>query len=208
MYDGTDDVRVLAARTGTAVRMVAGMTVEIANPSGSQVVDTWALCLPEGEEYLSVEHTRSVIGRLVPRVGDRLYSDLREPVLTLVADTSPGAHDMLVPACDPARYRLLGARGHHANCRENFLTAVASAGLRPGQVQVPNPLNLFMNVPVDGHGNLTLAEPLSAPGDLVRLRAERDLLLVLSACPQDLAPVNGAAREPADIHYRLLDPVG
>lgn len=201
-----EGVKVLAARTGRAVRMSAGSTVEIVNPGGSQVVDTWALCLPEGTEHLSVEHTRVLLGRLVPRVGDVLYSDRREPVLTLTHDTSPGVHDMLVPACDPARYRLLGAEGH-ANCQDNFLGAVAAAGLTPPwAARVPSPLNLFMNVPVDADGTLTFAAPRSAPGDQVRLRAERDLLLVISACPQDLVPVNGRQQSPADVHYRILPP--
>ncbi len=192
---------VLAARHATAVPLAAGSVVEIVNPAGSQVVDTWALCLPDGAERLSVEHTRGMLGRLGPRVGDTLYSDRREPVLTLTEDTGPGVHDMLIPACDPARYRLLGAEGH-ANCRDNFLAAVAAAGLGP--VPVPNPLNLFMNVPVAADGTLSFAAPRSAPGDRVRLRAEKDLLLVMSACPQDLVPVNGAQQQPSDVHFRVL----
>lgn len=199
-------VTIVPAGTGRAVRVQAGTAVEIINPSGSQVVDTWALCLPGGDEYLSVEHTRTTLGRLVPRSGDALYSDRREPVLTLVDDTSPGVHDTLIPACDAARYRLLGAEGHHANCHDNFVAAVREAGLEP--VPVPNPLNLFMNVPWTADGTLSFAAPRSAPGDLVRLRAERDVLLVMSACPQDLVPVNGLLRRPSDVHFRLLAPTG
>jgi uncharacterized protein YcgI (DUF1989 family) len=197
--------RVLRARTGVAVPLAAGAAVEIVNPGGSQVVDTWALVLPDGTEHLSVAHTRAVLGRLVPRLGDTLHSDRREAVLTLVEDTSPGTHDMLVPACDPARYRLLGAEGH-ANCRDNFVAAVTGAGL-PAK-HVPDPLNLFMNVPVAADGTFAFAAPRSAPGDRVRLRAEKDVLVVLSACPQDLLPVNGARQEPADVHYRVVAPPG
>ncbi len=199
-----EDVKVLAARTGVALPVAAGSTVEIINPGGSQVVDTWALCLPRGDGHLSVDHTRAMLGRLVPRVGDTLYSDHREPVLTLTSDTGPGVHDMLIPACDPARYRLLGAAGHHGNCRENFLGAVAEAGF-PAEA-VPGPLNLFMNVPVAEDGTLTFAAPRGRPGDSVRLRADRDVLLVMSACPQDMLPVNGQLRQPSDVHYRVLTP--
>jgi uncharacterized protein len=195
--------RVLPARDGVAVPLSAGSVIEITNPGGSQVVDTWALRVPDSAEHLSVEHTRVMLGRLVPRTGDTLYSNRREAVLTFVEDTSPGTHDMLIPACDPARYRLLGAEGH-ANCHDNFLAAIAPAGLAP--LPVPNPLNLFMNVPVAPDGALSFAAPRSAPGDRVRLRAEQDLLIVLSACPQDLLPVNGHHRQPADIHYRVLAP--
>ncbi len=161
--------RVVVARHGVGVALPTGSVVETANPMGSQFVDAWVLSLPDGREHLSVAHTRGMLGRLVPRVGDTLRSDRREPVLTLVADTGPGGHDMLAPACDPARYRLLGAEGH-ANRHDNFLAAVAAYGL--GTVPVPDPLNLFMNVPVAPDGSISFAAPRSSPGDRVRLRVE------------------------------------
>jgi uncharacterized protein YcgI (DUF1989 family) len=61
-----------------------------------------------------------------------------------------------------------------------------------------------MHVPWSADGRLEFAPPLSRPGDLVRLRAERDLLLILSACPQDMVPVNGVEQRLTDIHYRLV----
>jgi uncharacterized protein YcgI (DUF1989 family) len=61
-----------------------------------------------------------------------------------------------------------------------------------------------MHVPWTADGRLEFAPPLSRPGDLVRFRAERDLLLVLSACPQDLVPVNGVQMRLTDILYRVL----
>ena len=194
-------VQVVAARTGRAVEVAAGTEVEIITQGGSQVVDTWALCLPDTGEYLSVQHTRAILGRLVIREGDRLFSNRRQPMFTLVADTSPGVHDLLIPACDAERYRQMGAVEPHDNCTDNFMAAVGEAGV--ATQYCPAPLNLFMNVPWDAQGGLTFAEPVGSPGDLVRLRAERDLLLVMSACPQDLIPVNGTAQQPADVHFRL-----
>jgi uncharacterized protein YcgI (DUF1989 family) len=195
-------MEVIAAGTGRAIRLTAGDEVEIVNPVGTQVVDTWALCLPDATEHLSMEHTRAALLRLVPRVGDQLVTNRREVALTVVEDTSPGVHDTLIPACDPARYRLLGAAEGHASCQQNFLAAVQEAGLQ--QTHVPSPLNLFMHVPWSADGRLEFAPPLSRPGDLVRLRAERDLLLILSACPQDMVPVNGVEQRLTDIHYRLV----
>jgi uncharacterized protein len=188
----------LRARTGVAVRVAAGHLLEVATPTGTQVVDFWALA---GDEQLSVAHTRASLLRLVPRVGDTLVSDLRAPLLTLVEDTSPGVHDTLVPACDPARYVQLGAPGH-ASCAANFAAAVATLGMAP--VPVPQPLNLFMNVPWAHDGVLQFAPPVARPGDRVRLRAERDLVAVMSACPQDLTAVNGVDQQPADIAYEVL----
>lgn len=198
------EAKVLQARTGHAVPIPVGSVIEIINIEGSQVVDTWALCRPDAGEYLSVEHTRMLLGRLVPRVGDHLYSNRREPVLTLAEDTSPGVHDLLIPACDAARYRQLGFEGYHTNCHDNFNAAVREAGFEPPLV--PNPLNLFMNVPWTDAGELSFEAPRSAPGDLVRLRAEKDLVLVMSACPQDMVPVNGRQQQPTDVHYRVLAP--
>jgi uncharacterized protein YcgI (DUF1989 family) len=195
-------MEVIAAGTGRAITMSAGDQIDIINPAGTQVVDTWALCLPDPTEHLSMEHTRAALLRLVPRLGDQLVTNRRRPVLTLVDDTSPGVHDTLIPACDPARYRLLGAPEGHASCQQNFLGAVRDSGLGP--TEVPSPLNLFMNIPWSAEGRLEFAPPLSRPGDLVRLRAELDLLLVLSACPQDLVPVNGVELRLTDIHYRMV----
>ncbi|BEP14595.1 urea carboxylase-associated family protein [Acidothermaceae bacterium B102] len=195
----SDDVQRLPARTGAAVRLAPGDVLTVVNPAGSQVVDTWALLTGDPTEHLSMEHTRAALLRLVPRVGDALVSNRRRPVLTLVEDTSPGVHDTLIPACDPERYRMLGASPGHASCHDNFRSAVRAAGVEPPPV--PAPLNLFMNVPWTPDGALAFAPPVSRPGDRVGLRAEVDLLVVMSACPQDLVPVNGAAQEPSDILF-------
>jgi uncharacterized protein len=195
-------VMIIPARRGHAVRIPRGATVEIINPAGSQVVDTWALCSSDLAEHLSMEHTRTSLGRMIPRVGDSLFSSTRRPLLTLVADTSPGIHDTLIASCDAERYRMLGHVGYHDNCHDNFIAALAELGLTAPPV--PAPLNLYMNVPWSPDGALRFEEPRSRPGDLVRLRAETDLIVIMSACPQDLLPVNGRDQRPSEVHFRLL----
>ncbi len=192
----------IPARTARAVPVSAGSTIEISNPSGTQVVDLWALKMPDLDVAMSMEHTRTVLGRLVPRAGDTLYGSDRRALATLTEDTSPGVHDTLIASCDAERYRLLGVEGHHDNCHDNFVTALREAGLpvRP----VPAPLNLFMNVPWSLDGSLTFAAPQSAAGDRVRLRAEVDMVFVMSACPQDMVPVNGQQMQPTDVAYRVI----
>lgn len=185
---------VLAAGTGRGYRVPRDSTVRIVNLHGSQVVDTWAFTA--AGEHLSMAHTRGILGRLAPRAGDDLYSDRRRPLLRIVEDTSPGVHDTLIPACDEHRYRLLGHVGYHRNCRDNFDEACRELGVG---VPIPMPLNLFMSVPVAPDGSLTLAPSPSGPGDQVTLRVLEDLYLVLSACPQDLVPINGARLSPADV---------
>lgn len=200
----SDVATTIPARRGRAVRMAQGAAIEIINISGTQVVDTWALCPPALTEHMSMEHTRVVLGRLIPRVGDQLYSNKRRPLLTVTADTSPGIHDTLMASCDAERYGMLGHPGYHDNCHDNFIAAVRA--LNMAAPVVPAPLNLFMNVPWTPDGALRFEPPRSRPGDLVRLRAEADLVVVMSACPQDLVPVNGQAQRPADVSFRLLAP--
>lgn len=67
---------------------------------------------------------------------------------------------------------------------------------------VPDPLNLFMNVPINHYGGLDLKPPTSEKGQYVVLRAEVDLVIVISACPQDLNLVNGG--RPMDCEYEIL----
>ena len=107
----TDPEVLIPARQGRAVRVARGAAIDVVNTHGTQVVDFWALCSPNTSEHLSMEHTRIAIGRLMPRVGDALVSNARRPMLTVVADTSPGVHDTLMASCDAERYRQLGFEG-------------------------------------------------------------------------------------------------
>lgn len=138
--------------------------------------------------------------RLFLQVDDTLVTNRRRPILTLVEDTSPGVHDMLIAACDAHRYRQLGAQGHHDNCADNLASALRELGSTAPDV--PSPLNLFMNVPVGHDGRPAFASPTSAAGQHVSLRAEMDLIAVFSACPQDMVPVN--AMHPTDAHFAIL----
>lgn len=190
---------VLEARQGIAVSLAAGEQLRIVNTHGGQVVDTWALNASDPSEHLSMPHTRAALLKLVPRLGDNLFSSLRRPLLTLVEDTSPGVHDTLIAACDPERYRQLGAEDGHASCAQNFKDALARRGLRVEAV--PAPLNLFMRIPWRADGALEFLPSPARPGDYVTLAAAIDAIVVLSACPQDIAAVN--ANAPADIGLEL-----
>jgi uncharacterized protein YcgI (DUF1989 family) len=107
----------------------------------------------------------------------------------LVEDASPGRHDMLIAACDPERYASLGVAGGHASCADNLLTALAAFTADPPAV--PQPINVFMHIPVDEHGGLRWLPAVSAAGDSVTFRAEMDCVVVVSACPQDIVGING-----------------
>jgi len=192
---------VVPPREGRAARVRRGQRVRVVDLEGAQVGDLFAFVAEDVGEYASAEHTRVAVGRLFPRPGEAFVTNRRRPILRFEADTSPGIHDMLLAACDPTRYRGLGVEGWHASCQENLQTAMASVGQT--RVEVPQPINLFMNIPLDAEGGLGFAPAPSRAGDHVELRAELDCIVVVSACPQDLVPINANGITPLAIE--LLD---
>jgi uncharacterized protein len=187
----------IPAGHGRAFRLDAGQRLRVATTEGGQVVDTWALALPDLDEWMSMEHTRGRLLAVSPRAGDDLFSDRRRPILRFVQDTSPGVHDTLIAACDQERYSQLGHEGPHRNCADNFRAALAELGY--AAPPVPAPLNVFMRIPVAADGTLSFEPSPAGPGDAVTLEAVRDVVVVLSACPQDLVPINGASMRPTDV---------
>lgn len=194
--------QIVPARCGRAVALEQGQAIRIINTHGAQVVDTWAFRAGHLTELLSMEHTRATLLRMRPRVGDRLYTNQRRPILALVEDTSPGVHDTLMAACDNPRYQLLGCTSYHDNCTDNLASAMRGLGLFVPET--PSPLNLFMNIPWTEEGALSFEAPVTAPGDSVVLRAEMDCIVAMSACPQDILPINGAQRRPTEVHFEVL----
>lgn len=168
-------------------------------------------------EYLSLPHTRAASHKLVPEVDDGLLTNLRNPIITLIEDTTPGAHDTLTAACDANLYNALGVDKpeEHGSCAENLVLALKElnegAGLKGAKAIgaditvniAPTPLHLFMNAPldtsnistIDGAGAkgavLSVAEPQGKKRSFVRFRADRDVVVVFSACPMDVGSQNG-----------------
>ncbi|XPS71447.1 hypothetical protein M3J07_003630 [Ascochyta lentis] len=168
-------------------------------------------------EYLSLPHTRASSYKLVPEVDDTLLTNLRNPIITLVEDSTPGAHDTLTAACDANLYTALGVDkpAEHGSCAENLVLALKelneNAGLKGTKAVgadisvniAPTPLHLFMVAPIalpsdttaSGSGakgaKLAVEEPQGKKRGFVRFRAERDVVVVFSACPMDVGPQNG-----------------
>jgi uncharacterized protein len=193
------DLAEIPASGGAAVDLAAGEAIRLVNSFGNQVVDTWALNRRDVTEYLSVEHTRRMLFNLFPRQGDRLFSNRRTPMLLLERDSSGVQHDMLFACCDTWLYRHYGCAEGHANCRDNFLGALGEIGVETAHV--PNPLNLWMNIPVTENSKLAIEPPASRAGDFVVLRALIDCILIFSACPMDVTPINGPDCTPKPVHY-------
>ncbi|PMD57740.1 Aminomethyltransferase [Hyaloscypha bicolor E] len=203
----------IPARHGIATPLRAGQTIKIINTYGTQVVDTWAFTLssfppssstPPSEiaTQMSMQHTRASLNRIIPKVGDGLYDNKRRKLLEIVEDTTEGVHDTLIAACDDARYRELGGGEGHRNCADNLVEGLGALGIKAPQF-TPSPLNLFMNIPVhDDHTTLSFEAPTSKEGEYICLKAEMDLMIAFSACPQDILKINFG--KPVDAHFQIL----
>lgn len=194
---GEPDVLHVAPGHAVAVAAGVGQRVIITDPQGGQVGDLFAVSAHDPDENLSASHTRATLRRLFPAIGESFVTTRRRPILTLLEDTSPGVHDLLIAACDPDRYRLLGAPNGHRNCATNLADALAPTGIR--LAATPQPVNLFMNTPARPDGTIEYGPALSRAGDRVVLRAEIDLLVVLSACPMDIVGINRNGPGPLEI---------
>jgi hypothetical protein len=191
----------IPARRGKAAWVRKGQAVRVINTHGEQVVDTWAFSAAGLTEFMSMEHSRAGMLHLSPRVGDALLTNHRRPILTLVEDTAGNVHDTLMAACDRWRYEGLGCTEYHDNCQDNLAQGLRDIGLAPPET--PSPLNLFMNIPWTANGTLSFDPPVSTPGSYVVLRAEMDLVIAFSACPQDILPINGRAGRPTEAHFEI-----
>jgi len=195
------DTTTIPARKGKAAFVRKGQHVRVINTHGNQVVDTWAFNRADPSEFLSLEHTRVQTSSLFWGVGDSLVTNRRRPILTIVADTSPGIHDSLCAACDRYRYELLGCTEYHDNCTDNLHAAMAALGV--AEPETPSPWNLFMNIPVTKGRHIDFLPTVSKPGDHIEVLAEMDCVVAFSACPQDILAIN--AHKPVEAHFAVFD---
>ncbi len=189
---------IITAKTGHAFRVSAGARLKVINKYGTQVVDTWALSVADNSEVLSMEQTRRLLFKLSPRGGDTLYSNRRNEMIALEEDSGTASHDTLVAACDEWVYEKYGLPPGHASCQNNYREALAAIGVE-APATVPNPLNLWMNIPVAPDGSLSLEAPVSRPGDYVVFKPLIDVIMVFSACPADVLDINGPDRVIRDV---------
>jgi uncharacterized protein YcgI (DUF1989 family) len=190
------------AGTGRAVALRQGDRIRVIDVDGGQVGDVFAFAAVDLTEHLSASHTRTATGRLFPAVGEQFVTNRRRPILTLLDDTSPGVHDMLIAACDTERYRALGV-SEHPSCAMNLRNALGQMGF--SVVGVPQPVNVFMNIPIAEGGALSWLPAASRPGDAVVFEAVMDCVAVVSACPMDLNGINGHGPTPLAIELSRVE---
>jgi uncharacterized protein YcgI (DUF1989 family) len=191
----------LPARTGAGFDLRAGDRIHIISPEGHQVADVFAFNAMDPGEYLSARHTLvSSTRHLYPRAGQTFLTSLRRPILKFTEDGAGAQHEMLLAACDPARYRLLGVEGHHPSCAENLVAVMAARGI--SITEIPQPLNLFSSTRAEADGSIVTHPNASQPGEYAVFEALMDCLVVVSACPFDVEtqyPVNVGGPHPLRI---------
>jgi len=165
-----------------------GDMLRLVDIEGQQAVDFLCYDAADPTDRYSSMNTVKVQGNLYVDKGTVLYSDLGKALFTVVEDTC-GKHDTIYGCCsEPNNFLRYGVRGTHS-CFANFTEALAQFGL--DRTSIVSNVNFFMAVPIDDAGSALNVFGHSQPGAYVDLRAERDVLAVLSNCPQMHNPCNG-----------------
>ena len=181
-----------------------GQTLRIIDVEGNQAADTLFYNAADPSDRYSATDTIRAQRNLYLTTGTRLLTQLGTHLLTITADTC-GRHDTLGGACacesNSVRYAL-DKRFMHA-CRDTFLLQLLAAGGAWDKRDLSHNINFFMNVPVTPAGGLTFADGISGPGRYVELRAETDVLALISNCPQLNNPCN--AYNPTPVRVLIWD---
>ncbi|PYM68360.1 MAG: urea carboxylase [Candidatus Rokuibacteriota bacterium] len=180
-----DEVLEPRGRTAFAVR--AGETVRIIDLDGQQVADFVCFAREDPAEKLSVHNTALIQGTIYISAGHRLLSDRCRALMTITQDTC-GKHDLFAGSCSEGTNRFRYGIADTPNCRANLERALAPFGIPLREI--PYSFNVFMNVPIEPDGRISIREPISKPGDYIDLRAETDLIVGISNCPQERNPCN------------------
>jgi uncharacterized protein YcgI (DUF1989 family) len=199
MGDLVEEV-IVPAREARLIEVSKGQLLEVVDLEGQQVGDLAAWMKDEPAEYLSPSHTVSSLSKLVPVVGDSLLSNHRRPLLNITRD-DVGRHDLVVPCCDPERYAIDYGEPDHGSCLASLQDALAADG-RDLPLRGEMCWNVFMNNVVED-GRIVTREPPHEAGSTIAMEALEDLVVALSACPQDISAVN--AYDPTPMALRVSE---
>lgn len=190
-------------RSGVAVELAAGDELLVIDPQGGQVSDLVAFAKADIREVISNGRTFDYEETIRLTAGSRLWSNRSRPMLTIIADTV-GTHDFLLTPCSKDTFtHFYPDKPVHRGCLGNLAAALAPYGVAGDAI--PTAFNIFMNVPVDPNGQLRVDPPVSKAGDHIRLRADMDLVVGLTACSAYAS--NGGTFKPIDFAVEQGDAV-
>jgi urea carboxylase-associated protein 1 len=189
---------VIPAKGRSAFPMKRGQLLRIEDLEGQQAVDLICYRLDDLAEKFWAAHSAKLNGTIYLTTGHVLYSDQANPMMTIVEDTV-GVNDVICGSCsyalDVVRY---GEEKAQPGCMDNFEAAIAPWGLE--RKDVPMCFNIFLRYPVEERGTVSIDHsPPSKAGDHMVLRAEMDLLVAISNCPQENNPCTGFNPTPLGI---------
>jgi uncharacterized protein YcgI (DUF1989 family) len=170
------------ARHARAFEVKKDQLISIIDVEGGQIGDFIAFNKDNHDEKFSPTHTRLKLFSLKIKVGDKLWTNYRNPIFEVIEDTV-GTHDLLVPACDEYRYLVDYGVKNHRSCVANFEEVLLPYNINRNQF--PDPLNVFENTPFDKEGNLLIKPTISKPGDRLVLKSLMDTICAVSSCPMD-----------------------
>lgn len=182
-----------------------GQMLRILDLEGNQAADTLFYNATDPTERYSAIDTIREQGNVYLTAGTKLLSTENNVMLEITADTC-GQHDTLGGACatESNTVRYAHDTKHMHACRDSWLLAVAeNDGYDMSKRDITHNINFFMNVPVTPEGGLTFEDGISAPGKYVEMRAEMDVLVLVSNCPQLNNPCN--AYNPTPIEMLIWD---
>lgn len=196
-----ETMRRISAQTGQGFILAPGNLLTVVDPTGGQVSDLFCVDAQDPTDVLSSGRSIDYANKILFSTGDILYSARSRPMLTIVEDTC-GRHDFLLTPCSQQTFDLLYPEFEgrpHPSCLENLRQGLEPLGV--DQSRITTTFNIFMNVWWEPDGNLHIDPPTSRAGDRFVVRAERPLLVGLTACSAEKS--NGGICKPID--YEITD---
>lgn len=182
-----------------------GQIFRIVDLEGNQAVDTLFYNAHDTEERYSLIHTMLAQGNIYIGVGTQIMSSENRPMLTVTADTC-GRHDTVgggACSCESNTVRYALEKSFMHSCRNSFMLGIADHPAKLQKRDVVSNINFFMNVPMTPAGRLTFEDGISGPGKYIEMRAEMDVIVLISNCPQLNNPCNGY--NPTPLRYLIWE---
>jgi urea carboxylase-associated protein 1 len=171
-----------------SARIKQGDVLRLVDLEGRQAIDFLCYNARDPAERYNAANTIKLNQNIYLGKGCELWSVRARKMMTIIED-SCGAHDTLYGCCSIEIDEVRFGKSNTQSCQSNFEAELAKHGL--GEKDIVANVNFFMHVPVEADGAVAIAEGLSKPGDYVDLRAEMDLLVVISNCPERDNPAAG-----------------
>jgi len=189
--DDAIESSLIPAGDGYIHRINAGQVIRLVDLEGNQAVDTLFYNADDFSERYSAQATIMAQSSVYLTTGTKLMSSEGNVLLTIIADTC-GRHDTLGGACSRESNTMRYAHDKlfmHA-CRDTFLLQLQKWGVTNAKRDITCNINFFMNVPLTPEGGLRFEDGVSAAGRYVELKAEMDVVILISNCPQLNNPCN------------------